>query len=608
MPRFALRTSLALTGAAALVISPVLTLPAAAVQTTIQIVGISDFHGRLEPIGTSGTPPLPLGGAAQLAGAVDQLRAANPNSVFASAGDNIGASTFVSNVQDDEPTIEALNAAGLQVSSVGNHEFDRGFADLAGRVEALADFPYLGANVYDAAGDPVLPEAAVINVGGIDVGFVGTVTPETSSLVNPAGIAGLTFGPIAEAANRVADELKASEEADVVVLLMHDGSVSTDCATVGTQTALQGLTGDIDAVIQGHTHTGYACSFTEPLAGGFTGPVVQSGEYGEALGLLQLVYDDVLDDVIASLSSAEVRPLVGFPTDPAVQAIVDEAVAFAEVAGAQELGEITADITRAFVPGTTPPTEDRGSESALGNFIADVQLDQTAALGAQIAFMNPGGLRDDFLVADQFGTEAPGVVTLGEANAVQPFANGVVTMTLTGAQIKQVLEEQWQPAGSSRPVLALGVSTGFFFTYDAARAAGDRIVSITLDCVPLDPSASYRVTVNSFLAAGGDNFVTLAQGTQRAELGVTDLEALIAYFEENSPITADTAPRRGAPSAAGPGCPAQPGVPGGQNPGLSVDTGEIGAARDGGAWAALVVGAVIAGIAGFGLRRRRVAG
>ena len=247
------------------------------------------------------------------------------------------------------------------------------------------------------------------------------------------------------------------------------------------------------------------------------------------------------------------------------------------------------------------------SESALGNFIADVQLDQTAASGAQIAFMNPGGLRDDLLVADQFGTEPPGVVTLGEANAVQPFANGVVTMTLTGAQIKQVLEEQWQPAGSSRPFLALGVSAGFFFSYDAARAAGDRIVSITLDCAPLDPNASYRVTVNSFLAAGGDNFLTLAQGTQRAELGVTDLEALIAYFEENSPITADTAPRRATPAAVAPGCPVPPGVPGGQNPGLSIDTGEAGG-PGGGGWAVLVLGGAVAGGAGFGLRRRRVAG
>jgi 2',3'-cyclic-nucleotide 2'-phosphodiesterase (5'-nucleotidase family) len=198
------------------------------------------------------------------------------------------------------------------------------------------------------------------------------------------------------------------------------------------------------------------------------------------------------------------------------------------------------------------------------------------------------------------------VVTLGEANSVQPFANGVVTMTLTGAQIKQVLEEQWQPAGSSRPFLALGVSTGFFFTYDAARPAGDRIVSITLDCVPLNPTASYRVTVNSFLAAGGDNFVTLAQGTQRAELGVTDLDALIAYFEENSPITADTVSRRATAPAATPGCPAQPGVPGGQNPGVAVDTGAAGdSPRD--AWAVLVLGGFVAGAAGFGLRRGRVA-
>ena len=606
MPRFALRTTLALTGAAALVTSPLLAVPAAAVEIPIQIIGTSDFHGRLEPIGTSGTPPQPLGGAAQLAGAVAELQAANPNAIFAGAGDHIGASTFTSAIQDDEPTIEALNAAGLQVSSIGNHELDQGFDDLTGRVQDLADWPYLGANVYDASGDVALPEYEIITVSGIDVGFVGAVTPETASLVNPAGIAGLTFGPVADAANRVAAELKASGDADVVVLLMHDGAASTDCTVVGAQPALQALTGDVDAVLQGHTHTGYACTYPIALPGGFAGPVVQSGEYGEALGLLNLVYETDTGDVVAAASTAEVLPLVGFTPDPTVQAIVDDAVAFAQEAGAVELGTITADITRAFVPGTAPPVEDRGSESTLGNFIADVQLDQTAASGAQIALMNPGGLRDDFLVTDQFGTEAPGVVTLGEANSVQPFANGVVTMTLTGAQIKQVLEEQWQPAGSSRPFLALGVSTGFFFTYDAARAAGDRIVSITLNCAPINPNASYRVTVNSFLAAGGDNFVTLAQGTQRAELGVTDLAALIAYFEENSPITADTAPRRATAPATTPGCPAPPGVPGGQNPGLSVDTGEAGGTR-GGTWAVLVLGGVVAGVAALGLRRRRVA-
>ena len=316
MPRFALRTTLALTGAAALVAGPLLAVPAAAEEISIQIIGTSDFHGRLEPIGTSGTPPQPLGGAAQLAGAVAELRAANPNSIFAGAGDHIGASTFTSAIQDDEPTIDALNAAGLQVSSIGNHELDQGFDDLTGRVQDLADWPYLGANVYDASGDVALPEYEIITVSGIDVGFVGAVTPETASLVNPAGIAGLTFGPVADAANRVAAELKASGDADVVVLLMHDGAASTDCTVVGAQPALQALTGDVDAVLQGHTHTGYACNYPIALPGGFAGPVVQSGEYGEALGLLNLVYETDTGDVVAAASTAEVLPLVGLHARP----------------------------------------------------------------------------------------------------------------------------------------------------------------------------------------------------------------------------------------------------------------------------------------------------
>jgi hypothetical protein len=229
------------------------------------------------------------------------------------------------------------------------------------------------------------------------------------------------------------------------------------------------------------------------------------------------------------------------PPAPEVTRIVQEAVAFAREQGAVELGVITRDITRAF---TETGDEDRGSESVLGNFVADVQLAQTQEAGAQVAFMNPGGLRDDFLVNDQFADEEPGVVTLGEANAVQPFANAVVTMTLTGAQIKEVLEQQWQPEGASRDFLALGVSEGFFFTYEPEAPRGERITSITLNGTPIDLAADYRVTVNSFLASGGDNFATLAEGTDRQELGITDLEALTAYFEENSPITPDTESRR----------------------------------------------------------------
>jgi len=208
--------------------------------------------------------------------------------------------------------------------------------------------------------------------------------------------------------------------------------------------------------------------------------------------------------------------------------------------GARPVGRITADITRAYAGAD----DDRGTQSPLGNLIADAQLQQTLGAGAQIAFENPGGIRDDLLFGAS-GAEGDGVVTYAEAAAVQPFANSVVTTTLTGAQVRAVLEEQWQPAGSSRPFLALGVSRGFSFTYDPAAPAGSHVVSATLDGVELDPAAQYRVTVNSFLASGGDNFATLAEGTGTTELGRTDLEAFTAYLglPENQGLSPDTAPR-----------------------------------------------------------------
>jgi 5'-nucleotidase len=236
-------------------------------------------------------------------------------------------------------------------------------------------------------------------------------------------------------------------------------------------------------------------------------------------------------------SDAALLDVVGAPSDPAVAAVVAQAKANADELGKQPLGSITADIKRAV---TSTGAEDRGSESVLGDFVADVQLAGTrdpGRGGAQIALMNPGGLRADLLFAPD------GVVTYSEAFSVQPFANDVVTKTYTGAQLKQALEEQWQPAGASRPKLHLGVSKGFAYTYLPDNPAGQRITGMTLNGQPLTPTGTYRVTVNSFLAAGGDNFFTLAQGTNVVTTGDNDLTMLTNYIGANSPVTADPAPR-----------------------------------------------------------------
>ena len=556
------RAAGALIGSGALVVSPLAAAPASAEVVDIQIIGINDFHGRIEPLDDNDTPDDltdDTGGAAMLAGALNAMEALNPNTVFVSAGDNVGASTFVSAVAEDAPTIEVLNAMGLDAGAVGNHEFDRGYDWLADPAThgvdgtGFAGWPTLGANVEGES--PEMPEYEVVTVGGVDVGFVGAVTEQTASLVSPDGIAGITFTDPVAAANRVAGELTdgdaANGEADIVVLLVHEGSSADTCAAVATEGAfgeiVTGASADIAAIISGHTHNQYACEFD--YAGG-TRPVLQTGQYGEAFDRIVFQYDTVTEQL--TLQTAEVLPTTGYTPDTDVAAIVAAAVAEAEVIGQQPVGEITQDITRAFRLVDGEWVEDRGSESVLGNFIADVQLAATADPGlggAQIAFMNPGGLRADFCMAADV-TECPeptqgdGVVTYAEAATVQPFANGVVTMTLTGAQIKEVLEQQWQPEGASRPFLALGLSDAFFYTYDPDAPRGEHITSITLDGAPIDAAGEYRVTVNSFLAAGGDNFTTLAEGTERLDTGFNDLNVLVEYYEENSPITPDTESRR----------------------------------------------------------------
>ncbi|WP_305789595.1 ExeM/NucH family extracellular endonuclease [Symbioplanes lichenis] len=519
------------------------TKAAAATPVDLQLLSVNDFHGRLESPST--VDGQPVGGAAQLVGMINQLRTQNPATAWVSAGDNIGASTFISAIDGDNPTIDALNAGGLAVSAVGNHEFDKGLADLTGRVSDRANFPYLGANVYKD-GQRVLPGYDVQTVGGVKIGYIGVVTEQTASLVSPDGIAGVEFrDPVAEA-NQVAAELsdgnEANGEADVLVLLAHEGAAAENIDSAAKLQAdpvfgdFTRVSADIDAILSGHTHQPYA--FEVPVPGSDrTRPVIQAEDYGLRVGRAVLTYDPATKSV--TKSTAELLDVKGYTPDPAVADIVAKAKETATELGKQPLGKITADIKRAY---TADNAEDRGSESVLGNFIADVQLDQTSAAGrggAQIAFMNPGGLRADL----KYGTD--GTITYADAFAVQPFANDVVTQTLTGAQIKQVLEEQWQPAGASRPVLHLGSSKGLTYAYDPAKPRGEKIIasSLKLNGTVLNPTGTYRVTSNSFLAAGGDNFTTLGQGTDKVTTGDNDLTMLVNFFAKYSPITADATPR-----------------------------------------------------------------
>lgn len=510
---------------------------AVAPPVDIDIVSINDFHGRLEA-------SAPAAGAAVLGGMVDAYRAANPNTLFVSAGDNIGASTFTSFIQNDQPTIDALNAIGLDASAFGNHEFDQGKADVDNRILPATDWPYLGANIYDkATGDPVYDGYSLSTVGGVTVGFIGAVTTEMPSLVSPSGIADLTFGDIPTAVNRVADQLSdgndSNGEADVIILLVHEGAGSPALGDATGDTPLGHIVNnvdeDVDAIVTGHTHQAYNHSI--PIPGtDRERPVISQGQYGEKYGHLNLSVDPVTGELLSI--DSEVLPLFGaFPPNAEVAQIVADAVAVSDVLGAVKVGEITADFNRAKQIAT--PSENRGGESTLGNFVADVQLWATQGAGSQIALMNPGGLRADLKFAGTGPNDPDGNLTYKEAAVVQPFANTLVTMDLTGAQLGQVLEEQWQPPAASRPFLKLGVSQGFEYTYDPTGAAGDRIDAMYLNGVLIDPAATYKVTVNSFLASGGDNFATLAEGVNAADSGKVDLQSMVDYFVANPVVSPD---------------------------------------------------------------------
>lgn len=502
--------------------------------TDIQVLTINDFHGRIEQnLGNAEA------GAASLAGAIDAFEAANPNTLFVSAGDNIGASTFTSFIQQDAPTIDALTAAGLDLGAAGNHEFDAGFDDLTDRVLPRfgSDVFGLGANVYDrTTGEPALPEYAIEDVDGVRIGFIGTVTAQTAAMVSPDGIADIRFGDQLTAANRVADELVAGDLADVIVLLTHEGPEGSDCAAIASDATaygdlIRGASDAIDAIVSGHTHQKYACEIDGR-------PVVQAQEYGKALGKLDISVDIETKELV-SISGSVVDLVVDgaavYPDAPEVAEIVADAVAVADVEGAVEVGAISADILR----GGTPAGDDRGVESSLGNLVADVYLwatsnDAYAGTPAEIGIMNPGGLRADLL----YGTD--GTMTYRSVADVQPFANTLVTVTLTGAQLKAVLEEQWQPDGSSRPKLHLGVSEGFTYEYDPDAARGERIRSMQLNGTEIADADEYTVVTNSFLAAGGDNFVTFAEGAGRTDTGQVDLAATVAYFAAHDVV--DPAP------------------------------------------------------------------
>jgi 5'-nucleotidase len=516
------------------------TTASAADPTLIDVLTFNDFHGRIEAAA-------PSAGAAVLAGLAKQQRAANPNTLVVSAGDNVGASTFTSFVADDQPTIDALNGVGVDVSTLGNHEFDQGRSDVDNRLLKGFNFPFVSANLIDKTTGTYAYDPYVIKtVAGVRVAFVGAITQDLPGLVSPAGITTLAVTDIASSVDTVADQLKdgnpANGEADVVIMLVHEGAPDATQASVLGSTAfgsiVQKTAGHVDAIVSGHTHQAYSYSYT--TATGQVVPVIQAAKYGEMYGHLAISADSTTHKLISI--SSEVKPLVGAAApDPAVAAVVTAAVNSSAALGARSLGSITSDITRAVQ--ADGATENRGGESTLTNLLADVDEWALKDLGAEVGLQNPGGTRADLLYASSGASDPAGNVTYKEAANVQPFANTLVTLNLTGAQLKQVLEEQWQPAGLSRPFLKLGVSKGFEYTYDPAAATGSHITAMYLSGAKVTDAQVVKIGTNAFLAAGGDQFFTLAKGTNVADSGRIDLQSFVAYMAATSPVSPDYAQR-----------------------------------------------------------------
>ncbi|HET8559958.1 MAG TPA: bifunctional metallophosphatase/5'-nucleotidase [Marmoricola sp.] len=566
----------------------------------LQILSFNDFHGNLEPPGGSsgrlvtghhldpvtGDPvndTTDVGGVAYLASHLAAAREGHPNTLTVAAGDLIGASPLLSAAFHDEPTIEAMNKLGLDVSAVGNHEFDEGYQELQ-RMQAGgciddgtgannqdscpdhvfkgADFDYLAANVkYAGTDQTILPAYSVRNVNGAKIGFIGMTLHDTPTIVTAAGVKGLEFTDEVKTANALVPVLE-EQGVKAIVVLIHQGGVpgqqtwygpdnqpyrvspSYDAACANGSTLApdspiipiaQQLSPQIDMVISGHTHQPYVCDIPDPA--GNDRLVTSASSFGRLYTDTELKYDRRTQDIVRSsvvsnneLVTRDVQP------DPEESALVATYKELVKPIASKVIGHITADVTR---------TGNAAGESALGDLIADAQLaDPSVVTNGQtpvIAFMNPGGIRADLTAANSPYGEPSGDVTFDEAFTVQPFNNYLVSLTLTGQDIYDLLAQQVTGNNAGTNSKTLQVSQGFSYEMSPTGPVDG---SVMLDGAPIDKAASYRIVTNNFLADGGDNFPAFTKGTGRY-FGGLDIDAFASYLTQHNPYTPLTPTRIG---------------------------------------------------------------
>jgi 5'-nucleotidase len=493
----------------------------------VQLLAVNDFHGHLEPStpGTIATEdgPVPAGGVEFLATHIEERRAGNPNTVVVSAGDLIGASPFVSAFFHDEPTIEAWNRAGLDFNAVGNHEFDEGYPELlrlqrggCHPVDGCGDgdgfpgarFAFLAANVRRPDGATVFPPYGVRTFAGAQVAFVGMTLEGTPGFLSRTAAGGLRFEDEAETVNRLVPVLR-GQGIEAIVVLVHEGGKQA-----GGHADCEGISGpivdivertdrEVDVFVTGHTHRAYDCEIDGRL-------VTSAGSYGRVLTDVDLAIDPATGDVV----SAEAENVVvtqDVARHPRLSPLVSHYRRLAAPVRNRVIGLVEADVGRGRA---------ESGGSALGRLVADSQV---AVTGADAAFTHADGIRADL---------ARGRVTYGEAFEIQPFEDRLVTMTLTGAEIDTLLEQQW--LGQPFPRL-LESSSGLRYTRDPAAPPGQQVEALSLRGRPLERRRSYRITVNSFLADGGNNFPALLAGRDRT-VGPTDVDALARFFTASSPL------------------------------------------------------------------------
>ncbi|WP_407287531.1 bifunctional metallophosphatase/5'-nucleotidase [Streptomyces sp. BP-8] len=549
----------------------------------VQLLSFNDFHGNLEPPqGSSGTveelqpdgtkKAVPAGGVEYLAQSLRTARKGHPYSVTAAAGDMVGASPLLSGLFHDEPTIEAMDKLGLDVTSVGNHEFDEGRAELTrlqkggchpkdgcyedGRKFQGAGFPYLTANVTDEkTGKPLLKPYTVWQHKGVKIGFIGVTLEGTPDIVNADGIKGLKFHDEVATINKYAKVLN-KQGVKAIVALIHEGgmpastSYNYKCDSPGPGDGISGpiteiakhVTPRVDALVTGHTHQAYACTIPDPS--GRPRTVTSAASYGKLYTDTTLTYDRRTGDIVrTSVKAPGAVNHVVDRTQPKAADMTSLIARWNKLAAPvadRPVGHISADIAGR---GANAP------ESPLGDVIADAQLEATKAAdkgGAQLALMNPGGVRSD-LAFPASGSEGDGVVTYGEAFTVQPFTNMTNVVDLTGAQLLTALQQQVSGPNEASPKI-LQVSDGLTYTLDMTKKGADRVVkdSIKLNGAALDPAKTYRVAMNEFLAGGGDGFPAFKDGRNKY-VGPSDLDAFTGYLTAHSsaerPLTPPKADR-----------------------------------------------------------------